>query len=170
MRFHQRAVVFTGVLALGIVASTLSAQVAIQTVTFSVVSTSRAAISGTSSPMIVRSATGSRAPTSASVGGSTYAITTNEANQKIAASLDQPMPSGVVLAVSLQAPAGAASLGRKNLGTASADVVTGITAVSAVALPIVYSLSANAVLANPSGSRAVLRPNTSASLSFVRIV
>ena len=144
MRFHQRAVTVAGVLALGFSASTLSAQVATQTVTFSVVSTSRAAISGTASPMIVRSATGSRAPTSASVGGATYAITTNEANQKIAASLDRPMPAGVSLSVSLQAPAGAASLGLKTLGTASADVVTGVSAVSAAALPIVYSLSAKA--------------------------
>ena len=143
MRFHQLAVAFTGVLALGS-ATSLSAQVATQTVTFSVVSTSRAAISGTASPMMVRSATGSRAPTSASVGGSTYAITTNESNQKIAVSLDRPMPTGVALSVSLQAPAGAASLGRKNLRTASVDVVTGISAVSSAALPIVYSLSANA--------------------------
>ena len=144
MLFHRLAVAFTGVLTLGFGASSLSAQVATQTVTFSVVSTSRAAISGTASPMLVRSATGSRVPTSASVGGATYAITTNELNQKIAASLDRPMPAGVSLSVSLQAPAGAASLGLKNLRTASADVVTGISAVSAAALPIVYSLSAKA--------------------------
>ena len=38
---------------------------------------------------------GWRAPTSASVAGSSYGITTNEANQKIAASINSPLPSGV---------------------------------------------------------------------------
>lgn len=144
MRFYRLDAAFAGVLALGLVSESPLAQTATQTVTFSVVSMSRAAVSGTASPIIVRMATASGAPTSASVGGTSYAITTNESNQKIAASLDEPMPSGVSLAVSLAAPAGAASAGSKNLGIASADVVTGISGVSAMALPIVYTLSATA--------------------------
>jgi hypothetical protein len=142
MRFHLLAVAFTGILTLGVVSQSASAQIATQTVTFSVVSMSRASVSGTVSPIMVRSARANRTPTSASVGGTTYAITTNEANQKIAASLDQAMPAGVSLAVTLTAPAGAASRGTTNLGTASADVVTGISGVEATALPIVYTLSA----------------------------
>jgi hypothetical protein len=150
MRFHRLAVAFTGILTLGVASQSASAQIATQTVTFSVVSMSRAAVSGTVSPIMVRSVRADRAPTSASVGGTTYAITTNEANQKIAASLDQPMPTGVSLAVALAAPAGAASRGTTNLGTASADVVTGITGVNATALPIVYTLSASSAPAAPS--------------------
>ena len=144
MRFYRLDAAFAGVLALGLVSESPLAQTATQTVTFSVVSMSRASVSGTASPIIVRTATASGAPTSASMGGTSYAITTNESNQKIAASLDEPMPSGLSLAVSLAAPAGAASAGTTNLGTASADVVTGISGVSAMALPIVYTLSASA--------------------------
>src|ERR1035437_6831102 len=144
MRFYRLDAAFAGVLALGLVSESPLAQTATQTVTYSVVSMSRASVSGTASPIIVRTATASGAPTSASMGGTSYAITTNESNQKIAASLDEPMPSGLSLAVSLAAPAGAASAGTTNLGTASADVVTGISGVSVMALPIVYTLSASA--------------------------
>ena len=136
MRFYRLDAAFAGVLALGLVSESPLAQTATQTVTFSVVSMSRAAVSGTTSPIMVRTAIVSRAPTSASVSGTSFAITTNESNQKIAASLDEPMPSGVSLAVALAAPAGAASAGRTNLGTVSADVVTGISGVSAMALRI----------------------------------
>ena len=87
--------------------------------------------------------------TTAAVAGSSYGITTNEVNQKITASLDAPLPRGVSLSVSLGAPAGAKSKGTKALGTASADVVTGITAVSASELPITYTLSGSAEKCGP---------------------
>jgi hypothetical protein len=144
MRLYWIAAAFADVLALAIEPGSSLAQTASQTVTYSVVSMSRAAVSGTASPILVRTATVSRAPTSASVSGTSFAITTNEANQKIAASLDEPMPSGVSLAVSLAAPAGATSAGTANLGATSTDVVTGISRVSAEALPIVYTLRASA--------------------------
>ena len=144
MQFNRLTAAFAGILALGIGSESILAQTAIQTVTFSVVSMSRVAVSGPASPIIVRTATASRAPASAAGRGASYTITTNESNQKIAASLDAPMPSGVSLAVSLAAPAGAVSAGSTDLGTASADLVTGISGVSATALPIVYTLSASA--------------------------
>ena len=155
MQFDRLVVGLAGVLALGLCSSSLSAQTATQTVTFSVVSMSRATFSGTASALVVRSATAGRLPTSAAIGGTTYAITTNEWNQKIAASLDEPMPSGVSLAVSLAAPAGAISVGSRTLGTASADVVTGISGVSAAALPIRYTLEANRVPTSASRPRMV---------------
>ena len=149
MRFNRLAAAFAGVLAFGVLSESLLAQTATQTVTFSVVSMSRAAVSGTATPIIVRTATVRGAPTGASVIGTSYAITTNESNQKIAVSLNAPMPSGVSLAVSLAAPAGAASTGTTTLGTVSADVVTGISGVSATALPIVYTLGASAPVTSP---------------------
>lgn len=144
MQFNRLTAAFAGTLVLGLVAESLLAQTARQTVTFRVVPMSRVAVSGPASPVIVGTATASRALDRAPGRGASYTITTNESNQKIAASLDAPMPSGVSLAVSLAAPAGAVSAGSTDLGTASADVVTGISGVSATALPIVYTLSASA--------------------------
>jgi hypothetical protein len=89
------------------------------------------------------------------MGGSSYGITTNEKNQKITAAIDTPMPSGMTLAVALGAPAGGTSAGSRTLGTASADVVTGISMVSASALPIVYTLSASSTAPVAPGSRTV---------------
>ena len=85
----------------------LQAQTATQTVTFRVIPISRVSVSGAAAPVTVNSAVAGSAPTSAAVGGSSYAITTNETNQKISAALDQALPSGVSLAVTLAAPAGA---------------------------------------------------------------
>jgi len=121
----------------------LEAQTATQTVTFSVVSSSRAAIANVAAPLTIRTA--SNRTTSASVAGSSYAITTNELNQKISASLNEAMPSGLSLAVSLSPPAGASSRGTTRLGATAADVVTGISATNAMSLPLVYTLTASSV-------------------------
>lgn len=123
----------------------LEAQTATQTVTFSVVSSSRAAIANVAAPMTIRTASKSRTSTSASVAGSSYTITTNESNQKISASLNEALPSGLSLAVFLSAPVGASSRGATQLGATAADVVTGISGADAVALPLVYTLTASSV-------------------------
>ena len=155
MRITRRMAALAGILALGSRIESLLAQTATQTVTFSVVPVSRVAVSGSAGPIVVSTASAGSAPTSASMGGTSYAITTNETNQKISAALDQPMPSGVSLAVALSAPSGASSTGSMTLSTASADVVTGISSVSASALPIVYTLSATATAAVAPGTRTV---------------
>ena len=121
----------------------LQAQTATQTVTFSVVSSSRAAIANVAAPMTIRTASRGRTSTSASVAGSSYAITTNESNQKISASLNAALPSGLSLAVSLSAPVGASSRGATKLGATAADVVTGISGADAISLPLVYTLTAS---------------------------
>lgn len=154
MRTHRMVVALGSVFSIGIGAVRAQAQTATQTVTFSVVPMSRAAVSAFAGPIVVSTASAG-APTSASMGGSSYAIATNETNQKISAALDAPMPSGVSLAVSLAAPAGAASTGSMTLGTAAADVVTGISAVSATSLPIVYKLSASSTAVVAAGTRTV---------------
>ena len=128
--------------ALALNAADADAQTATQTVQFQVNAVSQIAVSGNPSPLAITTATAGSGLTSSTSTGASYAITTNEANQKITASLDQTMPAGVTLEVQLAAPAGASSTGSVSLGTASADLVTGISATAASALPITYRLSA----------------------------
>jgi hypothetical protein len=136
-------IVFAGAAA-AIVAPCLSAsaQTATQIVRFQVNAVNQLAVTGNPSPLVVNTATAGSAPTAATSSGTSYAITTNEPNQKITASIDQPMPSGLALEVSLAAPAGASSAGNVQLGTASSDVVTGIANTASASLPITYRLLA----------------------------
>jgi hypothetical protein len=124
------------------VANTALAQTATQVVRFQVSPINQIAVSGNPAPLVIGSATAGSAPTPVSAAGTTYAITTNETNQKITASIDQPMPTGVTLEVTLAPPGGAASAGAVTLGTAGCDVITGISATNAASLPITYRLSA----------------------------
>lgn len=121
------------------------AQTATQTVTFRVNPISEIAISGSPAPIVVDAPRTSGTRSRASMGGTSYAITTNEENQKIVAALDQPMPNGVQLVVALAAPSGARSRGDVALSTRAADVVTSIQPGAARALPITYTLSASDV-------------------------
>ena len=120
----------------------LAAQIATQVVQFEVRAVSQIGITGSSAPLVINTATAGAQLTSVMSTGSSYAITTNEVNQKIIASIDQPMPGGLMLEVALAAPAGATSAGNVALGTAGADVVTGISSLRESALPISYRLSA----------------------------
>ena len=117
------------------------AQTATQVVHFQVNAVNQIAVSG-SPTLAITSAVAGSGLTSVSSTGSSYAITTNEANQKITASIDQPMPAGVTLEVQMDAPGGALSAGTVQLGTAGTDVVTGITSTASSALPITYRLNA----------------------------
>jgi hypothetical protein len=121
-----------------------NAQTATQIVRFQVNAVNQLAVTGNPSPLVVNSATAGSAPTAATSGGTSYAITTNEPNQKITASIDQAMPSGVSLELNLAAPTGAASAGSVSLSTSGADVVTGISNTAASSLPITYRLVATA--------------------------
>ena len=122
---------------LGVPAS-LAAQTTTQTVKFSVVSASRASFAGMAWP--ARRSIVARSARSATVGASSYAIETNESNQKIVASLDASLPAGATLAVALGAPKGARSAGTTTLGAQAVDVVTNISTISSNELPIVYTL------------------------------
>ena len=127
------------------------AQTATQVVRFQVNAVSQIAVTGNPSPMVINSATAGSAPTAVTSAGTRYAVTTNETNQKITASIDQPLPSGVSLEVNLAPPTGAASAGNVSLSTASADVVTGISNTASTALPITYRLVAtpSALMSGP---------------------
>ena len=130
--------------ALAIAASDVAAQTATQVVRFQVNAINQIAVSGDPAPLVVNSATAGGMPTAVTASATTYAITTNQANQKITASIDQGMPAGITLELALAAPAGASSAGPVALGTSASDVVTGISMVNASALPITYRLSATA--------------------------
>jgi hypothetical protein len=131
------------------------AQSATQIVTFRVNPISEIAVSGSPAPIAVDAPRGS-ATSSATMGGTSYAITTNEGNQKISVALDRMMPNGVSLAVALGAPEGGASTGSVAIGTRATDVVTHIPEGAARGLPIVYTLSASsAARRGASGTRIV---------------
>lgn len=132
-----------------------AAQTATQVVQFEVRAVSQIGISGAPSPLVINNASAGSQPTSVTSTGTSYAITTNEVNQKIIASLDQPMPGGVTLEVSLAAPAGATSAGNVPLSTAGADVVSGISSLRASDLPIAYRLSAASTAQLGSSTRTV---------------
>jgi hypothetical protein len=138
--------VISGTLALLIGAQGVAAQTATQVVRFEVNAINQIGVSGSPAPLVINTAIAGSAPTSVTVDGTSYAVTTNEQNQKITASLDQPMPAGMTLEIALSAPIGAASAGPVALGTSGADVVTGISSVAAVALPITYRLRATPVV------------------------
>ena len=140
---RTRALCSVAMAAMIVATRVADAQTATQVVQFEVRAVSQIGISGAPSPLVINSATAGSQPTSVASSGTSYAITTNEANQKIIASIDQPMPGGLTLEVSLAAPSGAVSTGNVALGTAAADVVTGISSLRESALPITYRLSAS---------------------------
>lgn len=122
------------------VASTAQAQNATQNVTFQVNAINQISVAGSPS-LTINTATAGSAPTAAT-GAATWAVTTNQSNAKIIASLDSDMPTGLTLTVNLGAPTGASSTGATSLSSASVDLVTGITKKAEGALPVGYSLSA----------------------------
>lgn len=121
-------------------ASVAQAQTSNQNVTFQVNAVNQIAVAGSPS-LTVNTATAGSAPTAATA-SATWAVTTNQSNAKITASLDSDMPGGLTLSVNMGAPAGASSAGATALSSASVDLVTGITKLAEGALSIGYSLSA----------------------------
>jgi hypothetical protein len=133
--------------------TTAQAQTATQTVGYDVQAVNQIAFTGSPS-LVISTATAGSAPTSATASAS-YAITTNETNQKITAEVDQALPSGVTLSVALAAPTGGTSAGTVQLGTTAQDVVTGIATVNESGLSVGYSLAATVAAGVVSGSRTV---------------
>ena len=121
-------------------ANVAQAQTATQTVTFQVDAINQIAFTGTPS-LVVSSATAGGAPAAATANGS-WAVTTNQSNAKVTASLNSAMPAGVTLTVNLTAPSGASSAGAVALGTSAVDVVTAITKVAQGSLNVAYTLTA----------------------------
>lgn len=118
------------------------AQTATQVVRFEVTAINQIGVTGSTAPLAITSATAGSSLTSVTGSGSSLAVTTNESNKKITAALDQPLPVGVTLEVTLAAPIGASSHDYVALSTSGSDLVTGISATNAVSLPLTYRLSA----------------------------
>jgi CheY-like chemotaxis protein len=141
MKF-SRTILSAAVMVAGF-AAVSAAQTAQQTVTFQVDAINQISVAGSPSLSITAGVAGG-APTSVTSTGNTWAITTNQSNSKITASIASAMPTGLTLSVNLGAPAGASSAGAKTLGTSAVDVVTGITKLNATGLSMVYQLDATA--------------------------
>ena len=73
-----------------------------------------------------------------------WVVTTNESGTKVSASLNAPLPSGIVLSARLAPPAGARSSGARKLGTTAVDLVTGISRLYSGSLPAVVRVEAPA--------------------------
>jgi hypothetical protein len=149
-----RSVAITLILA-AVTASNSAAQTATQVVNFRVDAVSQLAVSGNPAPLVVSVAVAGGAPTATTASNTTYSISTNELNQKIVASLNQPLPAGIDLEVTLAAPAGATSRGAIPLATAASDVVTGISTTASSALPMTYRLTAAVTASITSATRTV---------------
>src|SRR5688572_13512779 len=128
-------------LALLTVASSASAQNT-QVVNIAVNAISQVAVTGGPQSLTVSTATAGSPLTSASVTVS-WAVTTNQTNQKVSASIDQNLPAGITLSAQLEAPsAGGLSTGPNPLSTAASDLVTGISTLAEAGLDLTYELSA----------------------------
>lgn len=119
-----------------------AAQSATQTLTFQVDAINQIAFTGNPSLVINTAAAGSN-PSSVTA-AVTWAVTTNQANAKITASLNAALPANVTLTVDLAPATGASSAGAQSLGTTSVDLVTAVTRVAESALGVTYTLSATA--------------------------
>jgi hypothetical protein len=117
-----------------------SAQTATQIVTFQVTAINQISFAGSPS-LTISTATAGNNPTSATNATATWAVTTNQSNAKITASLNSDMPTGLTLWVMLGAPVGSTSIGN-SLSTTAVDLVTGITQRAQGGLVVTYSLDA----------------------------
>jgi hypothetical protein len=119
-----------------------SAQTATQTVTFQVDAINQVGVTGSPS-LTVNAAVAGSAPTQVASNGHSWAVTTNQTNAKITASIASNMPSGLTLQATLGVGAtGATSTGAKTLSTVAQDMVTGLTKVNATGLALSYTLDA----------------------------
>ena len=117
------------------------AQAATQIVHFQVHPINEITVTGSPQLSVTTAAAGSM-PSSATSTGNSFAVTTNQTDAKISASLSAAMPQGVTLSVDLGAPPGASTAGLQPLGTTPVDLVTSISRVRASGLSLTYQLDA----------------------------
>jgi hypothetical protein len=114
---------------------------ATQIVSFEVQAINSISVSGSPS-LTISAANAGSAPTSVTANAS-FAITTNEVNQKVTASIDSDMPSGVTLSVLLGEPTGANAT-QQDLSSVAKEVLSGVSTLSESGLSIEYTLAATA--------------------------
>lgn len=127
----MRTTIFVVLLALSAGTPTLRAQ-----------STDSLQVTTTLGLLSVQSVEAGSEPAPVADSASRYSLTNTVSGQKIVAQLSSSLPSGVTLAVQLEAPAGAISLGMVTLSTDARSVVTNIPAGSYSGLRITYRLTA----------------------------
>lgn len=74
---------------------------------------------------------------------SLYDIISNASGSKLTAVIDEDMPEGSSLSVTLAAPSGATSAGKQTLTSSAVDVVTEISNVSQTGLSMTYTFGAD---------------------------
>jgi hypothetical protein len=125
--------------------SVATAQTATQTVTFAVNAINRVSVSGPAS-LTVNTATAGSEPTDAVSSGITWAITTNQAAQKVTAELTAAsggnMPANVTLSANMAAPSIGTSDGAVSLSTTPVRLVNGITRVAQSGMALTLTLGA----------------------------
>lgn len=78
----------------------------------------------------------------ASESSTTYTLFASSSNTKIVGRINSPMPAGVALTITLQAPSGSISEGEVTLSTTNKDLVTSIDRYTFSTRSITYELSA----------------------------
>lgn len=114
-----------------------------QVVTFTVPATNEITVSGVPVFTLATPAAGDSAFAPVTY-EATYSMFTNSEGMKITAKLDQAMPTGMTLELLMTAPSGATSAGSVVLDATGADLVTGVSNVSAQDVAMTYTLSADA--------------------------
>jgi len=127
-------------------ATAATAQTATQTVTFAVNAINRISISGPAS-LTVNTANAGSQPTDAVSSGISWAITTNQSNQKVTAELTAAsggnMPANTTLSADMTAPSVGTSDGAQTLSTTPARLVSGITKVAQSGIALTLTLHAD---------------------------
>lgn len=113
------------------------------TVNYEVAPINEISLSGTVS-LAINEAVAGENPKPASDDTTTYAITTNGTNKKITAQIEEAMPAGLTLSISLANPTGEGVSDNVELSMVAADVITGISNVSSSGRTVTYTLNATA--------------------------
>lgn len=121
-------------------AGTAAAQT--QVVNFQVQGINQVAFTSTPVTLTITTAVAGSDPTPVSDASSVWAVSTNQTNAKISASISTAMPAGVTLSVALASPVGATNAGTVALTAVSQDLVTNITKLKASAQSVTYTLGA----------------------------
>jgi hypothetical protein len=129
-------------LALALIASAGTAGAQTQTVNFQVQGINQVSFTSTPVTLTITTAVAGSDPTPVTDASSVWAITTNQSNAKISASINSAMPAGVTLSVGLAAPVGTTNAGTVALSATPQDLVSGITKLKAAGQSVTYTLSA----------------------------
>lgn len=100
------------------------------------------AVSGSPAPMRVQGAVAGSAPSSVIDASTTYTVATLGNPKKITAQLDSPMPAGVTLSATFDAPSNWVSFPNVQLDATPRDVVTSIDHTTGTTRSITYVLTA----------------------------